>query len=214
MSKYSVIVLADQESLSDESVSALKNFVKEGGGIVMTGNTGKYDRWRRLRKESLTEDMQPDANPLLKTNAAKPALPISFNYGKGRVIYLSELKKPEGDIKLGMESVWMMPENANELESSVYWAAGKKLPLEVKAPEWVGVSHDTQATREVIHLFNYRNAPNVGPITLEFNGTVKKAWAVSPDFETRKEISFTKEGSSTVIRISDLAVYEIIVLEK
>ena len=150
----------------------------------------------------------------LKANAAKPAFPISFNYGKGRVIYLSELTQPKGDIKLGMESVWMMPENANELESAVYWAAGKKLPLEVKAPEWVGVSHDTQANREIIHLFNYRNSPNAGAITLEFNGTVKKAWAVSPDFETRKDVPFTKEGSSTVIRISDLAVYEIIVLER
>ena len=141
-------------------------------------------------------------------------LPISFNYGKGRVIYLSGLTQPKGDIKLGMESVWMMPENANELESAVYWAAGKKLPLEVKAPEWVGVSHDTQENREIIHLFNYRNSPNAGAITLEFNGPVKKAWAVSPDFETRKEVPFTKEGSSTVIRISDLAVYEIIVLER
>ena len=72
LSKYSVVVLADQESLSDES-TALKNFVKEGGGIVMTGNTGKYDRWRRLRKISLAEEMMPDANPQLKTNAAKPA---------------------------------------------------------------------------------------------------------------------------------------------
>ncbi len=214
LSKYSVVVLAGQESMSDDSFTALKNFVMEGGGIVMTGNTGKYDRWRRLRKASLAEEMLPDANSQLKTNAAKPAFPISFNYGKGRVIYLSGLTQPKGDIKLGMESVWMLPENANELESAVYWAAGKKLPLEVKAPEWVGVSHDTQGNREIIHLFSYRNSPNAGAITLEFNGTVKKAWAVSPDFATRKEVPFTKEGGSTIIRISDLSVYEIIVLER
>lgn len=213
LSKYSVVVLADQESLADESISALKNFVKEGGGIVMTGNTGKYDGWRRLRRTNFAEEMCPNVNPFLKTDA-KPAFPISYNYGKGRVIFLSGLTKPKGEIKLGMESVWMMPENANELESAVYWAAGQRLPMEVKAPEWVGVSHDTQVNRDIIHLFNYRISHNAGAITLEFNGMVKKAWSVSPDFEGKKPILFTEEGGTTVMRISDLDVYEIIVLEK
>lgn len=213
LSRYSVVVLADQESLSDESVSALKNFVKEGGGIVMTGNTGKYDRWRRLRKTCLAEEMHLEADPLFRTNGAKPLFPISFSYGKGKVMYLSGLSQPKGEIKLGMESVWMMPENANELESAVYWAAGKRLPLEVKAPEWVGVSHDSQENREVIHLFNYKNAQNTGGITLEFNGTLKKVWSVSPDFEGKKVIPFTKEGTISVIRIADLKVYDIVVLE-
>ena len=214
LDKYYVIVLADQESLSEESITALKNFVKAGGGIVLTGNTGKYDRWRRVRKISLPEEMRLESDPLAKTNAVKTEFPLSFNYGKGKVMYLSGLIRPKGEIKLGMESVWMMPENANELESAVYWTAGKRLPLEVKAPEWVGVSHDTQANREVIHLFNYKNAPNAGPITLEFNGTVKKAWSVSPDFESKKEVPLSKEGSGTILRISELGVYEIIVLER
>jgi hypothetical protein len=214
LNKYSVVVLADQESLSDESVSALKNFVKEGGGIVMTGNTGKYDRWRRLRKTSMAEEMYSEVTPLINTNAGKPMFPVSFSYGKGKVMYLSGLTQPKGEIKLGMESVWTMPENANELESAVYWAAGKKLPLEVKAPEWVGVSHDSQSSREIIHLFNYRKGQNAGPITLEFNGKIEKVWAVSPDFEGEKAIPFSEEGANSVIRISDLNVYQILVLER
>jgi len=214
LDKYYVIVLADQESLSEESITALKNFVKAGGGIVLTGNTGKYDRWRRVRKISLPEEMRLESDPLAKTNAVKTEFPLSFNYGKGKVMYLSGLIRPKGEIKLGMESVWMMPENANELESAVYWTAGKRLPLEVKAPEWVGVSHDSQKNREVIHLFNYKNTQNAGGITLELNGTVKKAWAVSPDFESKKEVPLSKEGSGTILRISELGVYEIIVLER
>jgi hypothetical protein len=108
----------------------------------------------------------------------------------------------------------MMPENANELESAVFWAAGKRLPLEVKAPEWIGISHDSQENLEVIHIFNYKDAQNTGAITLEYNGKVKKAWSVSPDYESKKAVAFTQEGNLTVLRISDLAVYEIIVLEK
>ena len=68
LDKYYVIVLADQESLSDESAEALKKFVKGGGGIVMTGNTGKFDRWRRLRKVSLPGEMLLESDPLAARN--------------------------------------------------------------------------------------------------------------------------------------------------
>ena len=107
-----------------------------------------------------------------------------------------------------------MPENADELKSAVYWAAGKKLPLTVTAPEWVGVSHDTQDKREVIHLFNYNSHHDVGGITLQYSGAVKKAWLVSPDQNEITDIPIAKEGECTVLRISGLKVYKIIVLEK
>jgi hypothetical protein len=214
LDRYNVVVLANQESLSDEAITALKHFATNGGGIVMTRNTGKYDRWRRLRKISFLDELKLESDRSSKPIDVKTELPFSFNYGKGKVIYISGLSQPKGEIKLGMETIWMMPENANELESSVYWAAGKKLPLEIRAPEWVGVSHDSQGSREIIHLFNYRNTLNAGAITLEFNGTVKQAWAVSPDFESKREVPLIREGRSTIFRISDLSVYEIIVLER
>jgi hypothetical protein len=214
LNKYYVIVLADQESLSDESVKALKNFVREGGGIVMTDNCGKFDKWRRIRKVSLTDEMLGENDVTSAKTTAMRQYPFLFNYGKGKVICLSGLYKPKEEVKLGMETVWMMPENSNELESAVYWAAGKRLTLQVKAPEWVGVSHDSQQNREIIHLFNYKDAANAGGITLEYNGKVKKAWSVSPDYKSKKAVPFIEDGSITVLRISDLAVYEIIVLER
>jgi hypothetical protein len=206
LEKYQVIVLANQESLDEKMIARIKAFVKNGGAIVATGKTGMYDGWRRLRRNSLVEEM------LLETGAGKEA--AAFNYWEGRVIYLPELIAPEDEIKLGFESVWMMPENANELISAVYWAAGRALPLTVTAPEWVGVSHDTQEKREVIHLFNYHNQSDVSGITLKYNGAVKKAWAVSPDQEGIINLPITKEGEQTILRISSLMVYKIIVLEK
>jgi len=209
LGKYDVLVLANQESLSDISIANIKMFVKNGGGIVATGNTGMYDEWRRLRKNSLIREM------LMETDWEKGKKNVmAFNYWKGRVIYIPELVPPEGEIKLGFESNWMMPENANELESDVYWAAGKILPLTVSAPEWVGVSHDTQVKRDVIHLFNYRDQQNVAGITLQYKGVVKKAWMVSPDREGIEEIPVSKDGDISVLRISDLEVYKVIVLEK
>jgi hypothetical protein len=211
LDKYFVLVLANQESLTDPAIAVIKQFVKNGGGLVLTENTGKFDGWRRLREKSMLQEMLSESK--LNDNSSIEDVQL-FNYGNGRVIYLPKIIKPAGEVKLGFESIWMMPENANELESAVYRAAGRRLPLQVKAPEWVGVSNDTQEGREVIHLFNYKNTPNAGGITLEYSGRVKKAWAVSPDYEGEKTIPFAEEGGITVMRISDLDVYEIIVLKK
>ena len=130
------------------------------------------------------------------------------------VIYLPELIQPEGEIKLGFETKWVMPENANELISAVNWVAGKTLPLTVSAPEWVGVSHDTKDKRDIIHLWNYRINQDIGGITLEYNGKIKKAWSVSPDKDGKSIIPFTEDGGMTVLKIANMKVYEIIVLEK
>jgi hypothetical protein len=214
LKKYSVIVLADQESLTDETVVILKKFVREGGGIVLTGNTGTFDGWRRLRKVSFRKELLYERESLSAKKPGEGTDPASFNYGKGRVIYLPSLIQPQGEVKLGMESVWRMPENANEFISAIYGAAMKPLPLKVTAPEWIGVSHDTRENREIIHLFNYKNSPCKEGITLEFIGKVKNAWAVSPDFEGKKTLPIVNDGVLTKLSINDLDVYDIIVLEK
>jgi hypothetical protein len=213
LEKYYVVVLANQESLSEKAIERIKEFVKHGGGLVATGNTGMFDGWRRLRKQSMIEEM------FLMSNSedsfdSKLKSTFSFQYGEGKVIYIPQLVQPEGEIKLGFESIWKMPTNANELESAVYWAAGERLLLEVKAPEWVGVSHDTQEKREVIHLFNYNSEKNVGGIILEYSGIVKKAWNVSPDEEVKSNVPFTEEKGMTTLRIPNLKVYKVIVLER
>lgn len=219
LGKYYVLVLANQESLDEKMIVKIKEYVKNGGGIVATGKTGMYDGWRRLRRNNLLEEWLAASGQEVNrgdgTISTHPRRqPFAFNYGEGRVIYLPELIIPEGEIKLGFESVWMMPENTNELISAVYWAAGKTLPLTVSAPEWVGVSHDTQEKREVIHLFNYNSQRNVSGITLQYNGAVKKARALSPDQDEIINLPFTKEGERTIVRISSLSVYKIIILEK
>ena len=138
----------------------------------------------------------------------------SFNYKKGKVIYIPELLHPGGEIKLGFESNWYMPKNADELESAVFWVSNKRLPLQVKAPEWVGVSHDKQENRDIIHLFNYNTDNQVAGIKLEYSGTVKNAWYVSPDEQGKKEIHFSVKNGITTMDIPNMEVYKVIVLEK
>ncbi len=219
LKNYHVLVLANQESLSEKTAAMIKEFVKNGGGLVATGNTGMYDGWRRLRKDNLLKEMMSEneskkvrdheANSGIKENGA-----FAFRYGKGRVSYIPELVRPEGEIKLGYFTNWMMPKNANELESGVYWAAGKSLPLTVTAPEWVGVSHDTHKKHEVVHLFNYNKTQNATGITLQYKGKIKEALAVSPDETGTLIIPFSEDDGVTELKIPDLSVYMVITLVK
>jgi hypothetical protein len=212
LNKYSVVVLAGQESLSDESISYLKEFVRNGGGIVITGNAGKYDRWRRLRKASLPELIAQETRTEVKSDNTE--LPLSFSFGKGKVLCLPDLIKPQAEVKLGMESVWMMPENASQLTAAINWVTAEKLPLKVTAPEWTGVSHDTQPGREIIHLFNYNQGTKVGGITLEYEGRVAKAWAVSPDEKQKLDIPLNSSKGNTEIKVPGFGSYMVVVLEK
>jgi hypothetical protein len=219
LDKYYVLVLADQESLTDETIGAIKTFTTNGGGLVITANTGMFDGWRRIRKQNMLQEMLSEKGIVVNGSVEVSSQGsinnvFSFSYGKGRVICLPELIKPAGELRLGYSTKWVMPENANEFESAVYWAAGKKLPLQVTAPEWVGISHDTQSNRDVIHLFNYNAERNVGGIVLQFDGTIKKAWSFSPDEQGKSIIPTIEKGGITELRIPNLKIYTVIVLEK
>lgn len=42
--RYRLIVLADQRAMSDDEASAIREYLRDGGAIVVTGETGLYDK--------------------------------------------------------------------------------------------------------------------------------------------------------------------------
>jgi hypothetical protein len=205
LDRYSVLVLANQESLSEHVLAEITHFVEAGGGIVATGDTGRYDEWRRVRQVHGLENIfgpQPRLGSLPKMAGVR---------GKGRAVYLPQLTLP-ADIELDPR-VWKMPVNADEFEAAVLWVSPEPLPLRVDAPEWIGVSHDRQSSRDIVHLFNYREEPVAG-ILLHYRGKVSNAWAVSPQREGSRSLSLEKQSDETQIRIPVMKAYEIVVLER
>jgi len=207
--KYYVIVLAGQESLSDKILQPLKTFAGNGGGLVITGNTGIYDDWRRLRQPDMLSAMIPEQ---MTEEPARNVL--AFDYGKGRVIFLPDLERPSGEVRLGYSTRWMVPQNAAELVSAVYWAAGKRLPVEVTGPGWLGISHDTQETRDIIHMFNYNSERKIAGVIIKYDGIVRKAWTLSPGEKETTVVPFTETGGITELRIPSVDVYKLLILEK
>ena len=209
LGRYSVLVLADQECLSERHVRAIKEFVSSGGGLVVTDNTGRYDDWRRLRKTDLISEMRKEVGATGLSGEA-----VGFTYSKGRVSYIPELIRPEGEIKLGYRTRWMMPLNSRELAAAVYWVAPERLPLTVTAPEWVGVSHDKGRREEIIHLFNYNHGKKATGVSITVKGEFRNIKAVSPDIDEEIEIKSSYTGGYTEIKVPDFRVYLILILNR
>ena len=201
VAKYKVLILANQESLADSIINIITDFVKKGGGLVVTGRTALLDNWRRLRKPYGLSDIFGDVTYKQDDwNFYFPDTLFSVgetaSYGKGKAIYL--------------------PSEADNIrfKNAVMWAAGDELPLKVDAPEWVGVSHDSQKGRDIVHLVNYREDQPVRDVILKSDFKVKKAWSVSPDRKTELDLKVELKNGFSLIRLPILNVYEVVVLEK
>jgi hypothetical protein len=163
LSKYSVLVLANQESLSDVVLEQIKDFVKGGGGVVATGLTSLFDDWRRRRPTFGLID-------LFKTNPPPPAargeLPVPLDevekrnrIGKGRVVYITSINpsKTRSEFAKMSNKYWKLPKNWQQLKDAVKWAAGGELSLEVKAPEYVvaEILQHEELDELIVHLVNF-----------------------------------------------------------
>ncbi|NLB56730.1 MAG: hypothetical protein GX811_13395, partial [Lentisphaerae bacterium] len=57
LSKYNVLVLADAKSLTEAQSSLLKEWVKSGGTLVVTGSTSLFDNMPSVRKNYMLADL-------------------------------------------------------------------------------------------------------------------------------------------------------------
>ena len=57
LSKFKVLILADQECLNDESLALIREYVKNGGGLVATEFTSLYTEWRERKRDFGLKDL-------------------------------------------------------------------------------------------------------------------------------------------------------------
>ena len=86
-------------------------------------------------------------------------------------------------------------------------------PVNVIAPDSVVVNiyGQSQSGRMLVHLLNYADKP-VFNVDIKVNGQFATAHVLSPDMEPRS-IPVLGEGQSTRIRIPELRIYDLVVLE-
>jgi hypothetical protein len=215
--RYQEIILPGQECVGDAQVRQLLEFVRNGGTLLLTGNTGQYNQWRERRR----------ANPFLPARTE----------GKGRIVYIPEIiradspgvRTPSGDenpepgatLQRGARMTpaqWVLPKNHEALNRAVAENLAGGLSIETGAPLTTVMNLLTRpASREtLVHFVNFdrANPPAPFPATVrkQFSGPVKSVNWLSPDGDEPLALSFRETGERLTFTTPPLKRYAMIVI--
>ncbi len=227
LSKYKVLVLADQECLSNEQLDLIRKFVKQGGGLVLTEHTSLYDEWRRRRREfGLNDLMSLEAPEWIDSEIPESVLNMEIlrkQIGKGRLVYIPEIKpvivKPP--IVAMSQQYWKLPLNWQDLISSVKWAMNDDLSVKISAPLAVTIELTQNLNKNVLmlHLLNYavENRPVLKNIdvTLKIPAgkKIENVEILSPDREKITRLKYKSTKNRIHFQIPRLEIYNMIVVK-
>lgn len=219
LSKYKALILADQECLSDAQVDTLRQYVRDGGGLIATANTSMFDHWRRQRARFGLHDVLGFDLP---SRAGGKAV-IQRRFGAGRAAYIQELipRIPVPPRRSFDLSYWAPPTNAAQLLAAVRWVGGS-LRWHITAPPFVvpEVYHQAQPDRYVLHLINYNcwRQPTVNNINIRLRtenaGKFRRVTTVSPDEDTPVASKVRPSADGLTFVVPNLAIYSITTIEK
>jgi hypothetical protein len=219
LSKYKVLVLANQDALSDEQIDQIRRFVENGGGLVATEQTSMLTEWRRKRnKFGLAEVLGIDAPP-----GAEDRNPLRREFGKGRVVYIPRIEPgvepPPAMMSYNFSNeYWKLPKNYEELVEAVQWAARGGFSASVEAPLWVTMELAEQKSTEtrLLHLLNFRIEEPLRDIAVKVRipGGMRLREGVleSPDDLPRQVLEISGREGMVSFNVPKLEVYNLILL--
>ncbi len=193
LSKYKVIVLANQESLSDRQIAALGEFARKGGGLVTTANTARYNEWRRQREAGGLVALP--GGRVAHIPALRPSIP-------------APAKAPFG------ASYWAPPANAREFLDALRRVAGKPLQIDITAPRSVAAELYSQPDRKrhVLHLVNYSGAPGA-EAEFTWRGAGVKFTVWSPDAADPVELQAERTAGGLRVKLPPVEVYSVVTIQ-
>jgi hypothetical protein len=220
LGKHKVLVLANQDALSDNQIATIRNFVQGGGGLVATENASLMTEWRLRRTHLGLADVFGIVSP---PAGSTPNIPIRRKFGRGRVVYIPRIEAStpgphaEMDCRISNE-LWRLPKNYVELVDSVRWAADDKLAMNVEAPLWVTgelAEQETSNTR-LLHLINFKFQEPIEdlPVQIRIPEGLQLHEAVmdTPESETRKTLNASVHESVASFRVPYLREYALVLL--
>jgi hypothetical protein len=220
LSAFKVLVLADQDALSDEQVAAIRSFVNAGGGVVATGRSSLMNEWRLVRPKFGLADVFGVDQPL---QHGKGNLPHRKENGAGRAVYIAgvepAVEPPPRQIAYSFPNhYWHLAKNHEDLIASVRWAAGDRLSAEIKAPKWVTVELARQGGGLLLlHLVNYKSKEAVHDIRVVIRPParlrVKEATLVTPEYIPGQPLNFKTEPEVVSLVVPSMRVYALVTMK-
>jgi hypothetical protein len=217
LDRYQAIILAGQECVGNAQVEMLLGYVRNGGTLVVAGNTGQYNEWRERRHK----------NPFLPARTE----------GNGRIVYIPEIVRadarsaraqaaeqdPEPGATLQRTprmtpSQWVLPKNHEEIATTIVDGLPKGLSVQTDAPLTTVVELlNRPSTREtMVHFINFERDEKAMPVQVslkgQFSGGVKSVKAFSPEHEEPVTLEFKESNGRISFTVPTSGVYTMVVV--
>ena len=231
LSKYRVLFLADQESLSDLQIRQVRDFVQHGGGLVATGQTSLYTERRERRPDfGLKDCFGVSAPPWYGSDIEEeiiPGGPVKSRHGKGNVTYIPEIIPTKMKLPVSgpgrKQHYWGLAANNDVLRDGVL-AGMNGTPTVVAGASvspyvTVEMVHQQAAGRLVLHVLNYNYVRNPVikdlsfEITLPANRKARSVRTLSPA-ESGPGMPLDWKGDDRIaFRVPAVRVYAVVVID-
>ena len=231
LSKYRVLFLADQESLSDRQIQQVREFVTQGGGVVATGHTSLYTEWRERRPDfGLKDCFGVSAPAWYGSSEEEPNVhggPVQHRLGKGKVTYIPAItpttmkRSHQGPGR--KQHYWNLAANNSELSSGILAAMNGAPTVRLTSPASPYITlelvQQQAGSRMVLHILNYdhERTPEVRDLAFEAavpaSRKVKSVRALSPDQPGAGGALEWSGTSAIAFRLPSLKIYTVVVIE-
>jgi hypothetical protein len=217
LDRYPAVLLAGQECVGDAQARRLLDYVRQGGSLVVAGNTGDYNDWRERRR----------VNPFLPARRE----------GKGRILVIPQILPAEAFAKKGgvedqnpepgaalrkaarmSPPQWVLPKNHEEIHQTILEALPGGASLVAEAPLTTVAELVTRAeTRETIaHFVNFDREHPLAPFRVtvrkQFPGRVKSVLCFSPEHDDSAPVPFQEEADRVAFTVPGTSLYAMLVI--
>lgn len=213
---YGAVILAGQECLSMAHIEMLLDYVRKGGSLIITGNTGDYNEWREKRR----------TNPLLPPRSE----------GKGHIVHIpavipgslrpsavsrDEDPEPGHTLRKGVRMSpqdWVLPANHKQIYQAISDSLPDGLSVVTTAPLTTVLELvNRPASREtLIHFVNFDQSAALNPFRVtvrkQYDGDIRSVICISPEHDEPVEITFTESQEHFTFEVPSMKIYSMVVI--
>lgn len=216
ISEYQAVILAGQESLSNNDIEKFKAYIRAGGTLIFTGNTADFNQYR-LRRRS---------NPLLQLMGLdkRPATTTFHQFGSGTLVFIPEIEPGMKIVPSGPwdfpPTQWVLPKNHGEIARTMTNHLPRGLSLDTGAPVTVAAEIvKREITKEtIVHFVNYDEANRIGPFPVEvkpqFSGPISSVHLYSSELDEPLVLPHLTEGERIKFDLPEIGMYAMVVVSQ
>jgi len=234
--RYELLVVAGAEVLSDEIRDAIVRFVRRGGRLLLTGASGVYDRYYRIRRQKVAgirtmKDYEQALQPLNAFHELIGPDPLGSSQSvirreerQGRAAWMrgmdvDRLPRTAENWMIGND--WfMLPRNATEIDAVLAWLVpgGFGLRVDTNGKLYAHFAEREDTREWLVHLVNHEYPGRTARADLRIEAQRRPRRVVSISIDDEKEgyperkESFQFAGKTILVPVEDIRRHRTVIV--